>query len=607
MRPSIVVKSWLLAGLGAMAALLSAASALAEPSHAIAMHGDPALPADFAHFPYVNPDAPKGGVVNYAVVGTFDSVNPYIVQGSAVRGLNDLAFGFNVFEPLMQRSAAEPFTLYPLLAKSIETDDSRSFVEFTLDERAKFSDGTPVTPDDVIFTFELLRDHGLPRYGRSVKKIARMEKVGDFGVRFTFDPDADRELPLILGLMPVLPKHAIDPETFEKSTLTPIPGSGPYVIAKVDPGEEIVLKRNPAYWAAGIPSKVGYDNFDEIRITYFRTENSLFEAFKKGLVDVFVENDPGRWASGYEFPAAQKGDVARDVFRSGLPSGMFGFVFNTRRPQFADRAVRGALGGLVDFEWMNRNLFSDAYERTRSYFDGSELSSAGIPANDAEKALLAAFADAVRPDIMDGTWAPAVSDGTGRDRLFLRRGFDALKGAGYSLADERMVGPDGKPLTFDILLRGTDGEQAATAWKRTLALLGIEVNLVSVDAAQYTQRLQTYDYDVIVFNYPSSLSPGAEQVGRWGSAFRDVPGTFNYAGVAEPAVDGLIEALLAARKREDFVTAVRAYDRVLLSGAWVAPLYHPGEQWVGRWTRIDRPDGTPLNGYQMPTWWRAQP
>lgn len=587
--------------------LFAVPMAQAEPRHAIAMHGEPALPADFAHFPYVNPDAPKGGVVNYGVVGTFDSVNPYIVQGSAVRGLNDLAFGYNVFESLMQRTAAEPFTLYPLLAKTVETDDARGFVEFTLDERARFSDGQPVTPDDVIFTFELLRDRGIPRYARSVKKIARMEKVGEHGVRFVFADGGDRELPLILGLMPVLPRHAIDPERFDKSTLTPFPGTGPYVVSEVKPGELLVLKRNPGYWANAIPSKTGYDNFDEIRISYYRDENALFEAFKKGLVDVFVENDPGRWAAGYDFPAVQKGDIERDVFTSGLPSGMFGFVFNSRRPQFVDRAVRAALGDLVDFEWMNRNLFSGAYARTRSFFDGSELSSSGIVASDAEKALLAPFPSAVRPEIADGSWTPAASDGTGRDRAFLKHGFDALKTAGYSLSGERMVGPDGRPLRFDILLRGKDGEQAATAWKRTLALIGVEANLVSVDAAQYTQRLQTYDYDVIVFNYPASLSPGAEQVGRWGSAFRDVPGTFNYAGVSEPAVDKLIEALLAARKREDFVTAVRAYDRVLLSGAWVAPLYHPSAQWVGRWKRIGRPDGTPLNGYQMSTWWRSGP
>lgn len=591
----------------ALVALLSLAPAFAEPRHAIAMHGEPALPADFAHFPYVNPQAPKGGTVNYAVVGTFDSVNPFIVQGSAARGLIDLAFGNNVYEPLMQRSAGEPFTLYPLLAKTVETDEARTFVEFTLDERAQFSDGKPVTPDDVIFSFELLRDHGLPRYGRSVKKIAKLEKIGERGVRCTFAEGADRELPLILGLMPVLPKHAIDPTTFEKSSLSAFPGSGPYMVGVIKPGESLTLKRNPDYWAKDLPSKAGIDNYDEIRITWYGNENSLFEAFKKGLVDVFIENDPGRWSSSYDFPAVAAGDVAKDVFDNGLPSGMYGFVFNTRKPVFANRHVRAGLSDLVDFEWINRSLFSDAYRRTGSFFDGSELSAAGRPASAEEKALLAAFPQAVQPSVLDGSWTPAKSDGTGRDRAFLKRGFDQLKSAGYRVDNERLIGPDGKALAFEILLKGKDGEQVATAWKRTLALLGVEATLTTVDAAQYVQRLQTYDYDVIAFNFTASLSPGAEQVGRWGSAMRDQPGTFNYAGVADPAIDTMIEKLLAAKTREEFVTAVRAYDRVLLSGAFVAPLYHQGEQWVGRWTRIGRPEGTPLNGYQLTTWWRAKP
>ncbi|MBK8456961.1 MAG: ABC transporter substrate-binding protein [Phyllobacteriaceae bacterium] len=571
------------------------------------MHGEPALPADFTHFPHVNAQAPKGGRINYAVVGTFDSVNPFIVQGSAARGLTDLAFGYNVYEPLMQRSASEPFTLYPLLAKSVDTDAARTYVEFTLDERAKFSDGKPVTPEDVIFTFELLRDHGLPRYGRSVKKIAKIEKTGERGVRCSFADGADRELPLILGLMPVLPKHAIDPATFEKSSLTAFPGSGPYTVGDVKAGESLTLRRNPDYWGKDLPSKAGVDNYDEIRITWYGNENSLFEGFKKGLVDVFIENDLGRWASGYDFPAVTNGDAAKDTFDNGLPSGMYGFVFNTRRPMFADRAVRSGLGDLIDFEWINRSLFASAYKRTGSYFDGSELSAAGRPASDAEQALLAPFPQAVAPEVLDGSWTPAKSDGTGRDRAFLKRGFDKLKSAGYRVENEKLVGPDGKPLAFDILLRGKDGEQVATAWKRTLALLGIEATLTTVDAAQYTQRLQTYDFDVIAFNYSSSLSPGAEQVGRWGSAFRDTPGTFNYAGVADPAIDAMIDKMLAATSRDDFVTAVRAFDRVLLSGAYAAPLYHQGEQWVGRWTRIGRPEGTPLNGYQLTTWWRAKP
>ena len=280
-----------------MLGLMMAAPAAGEPSYGIAMHGNPALPADFTHVPYANPDAPKGGSVTFGMQGTFNSLNPFIVQGLGASGLLDLKLGYNVFESLMERSWDEPFTLYPLIAKSVETDDERSFVEFRIDERARFSDGERVKPEDVIFTFELLRDKGWPRYATTVKKIAKMELVGDDGVRFTFG-EPDRELPMILGLMPVLPKHAVDAATFDKSSLTPMIGSGPYVIDRVRPGELLTLKRNPDYWARDLPSKRGFHNFDEIRISYFRDANALFEAFKKGLVDVQMETDSGRWTNG---------------------------------------------------------------------------------------------------------------------------------------------------------------------------------------------------------------------------------------------------------------------------------------------------------------------
>ena len=331
-----------------------------------------------------NPAAPKGGAINYAWPGTFDSVNPFIVQGSGARGILDLVFGYNVFDSLMQRSSDEPFTLYPLIARSVETDEARSFVEFTLDERARFSDGRPVTPEDVIFTLELLRDKGLPRYGVTAKKVASMEKVGDRGVRFTFK-QPDRELPLILGLLPVLPRHAIDPDTFDRSTLTPMIGSGPYRLTEVRPGESVTLRRNPDYWAKDLPSKRGFDNYDTIRLTYFRDENAMFEAFKKGLVDVFIEENSGRWTKDYDFPAVGRGEVIKEAFKTRTPPGMFGFVMNTRRRPFDDPALRAALTGLFDFEWANRNLLSAAYERTRSFFDNSELSTRDRPASDGER------------------------------------------------------------------------------------------------------------------------------------------------------------------------------------------------------------------------------
>jgi peptide/nickel transport system substrate-binding protein len=595
----------LLAALAA-AALLFTGPAGAEPSHAIAMHGEPALPADFAHFPYVNPDAPKGGRVDYAFQGSFDSLNPFIVQGDGARGLVDLEVGNNVFETLMMRSADEPFTLYPLVAKSVETDDERSFVEFTIDERARFSDGSPVRPEDVIFTVELLRDKGFPRYATTANKLAAIEKVGEQGVRFTFAAP-DRELPLILGLMPVLPEHAIDAETFDRSTLKPLIGSGPYVVDQVRPGELVTLRRNPDYWASDIPSKRGFDNYDEIRITYIRDDNTMFEAFKKGDISIHQETDTGRWATGYGFPAANEGKVVRDEFEKRLPSGMYGFVLNTRRPVFQDRAVRHALAGLFDFEWANRNLFNGAYTRTTSYYAGSELSSHGVPASDAERALLAPFPDAVLPRIMDGTWSPPVSDGSGRDRDFFRAGLEALQAAGWTLDGGVMRGPDGQPLSFEIMLNGTSGVPLATAWQRTLERLGIRTEIRVVDSAQYLQRQRTYDFDAMLHLYTSSLSPGVEQVFRWGSDNRDREGTFNFAGAAHPAIDAMIDGLLNARTRDEFVTAVRAYDRVLLSGAYVVPLYHQPVRWVAHWTTVERPRTTPIYGPQFATWWSAQP
>lgn len=572
-------------------------------SHGIAMHGEPALPADFAHLPYANPDAPKGGTINYAWQGTFDSLNPFIVQGNGARGLFDVDFGNLVYDTLMMRSRDEPFTMYPLLAESIETDADRSFVQFNLNPRARFSDGTPVTPDDVIFTFQLFKEKARPAYRSWISVIDRMEVVGEHGVRFTFNDRADRESPLLLSGLPVLPRHATDAETFDRSTLKPQIASGPYTVESVRPGELVVLKRNPDYWARDIPTKRGFDNYDEVRINYFRDPNAMFEAFKKGIVDVFIETSTSRWANDYDFPAVTSGQVVKQTFERQVPSGMYGFVFNTRRPVFQDRDVRMALASLFDFEWANRNLLDSAYKRTRSYFDGSELGSVGIPASDAERALLAPFPDAVRPEIMEGRWVPPQSDGSGRDRDFLRKGFDALKAAGYELRDGVMRGPDGQPLTFEVMLNGNAGDALAMTWQRSLRQLGIELRIRTVDSAQFLQRQRTYDFDTMLMSYLSSLSPGVEQQFRWGSASRDAQGTYNFAGVAEPAIDAMIAAMLSSRTREEFVTAVRAFDRVLLSGAYVVPLYHQPEQWVARWSRIHVPQKTSVYGFQLPTWW----
>lgn len=595
-----------------LALILSATAsfASAEPLHGIAMHGSAALPADFKSFPYVNSDAKKGGKVTYGVVGTFDSLNPFILKSmrTTARGMWDPEFGNLVYESLMQRSRDEPFSMYGLLAQSVEWDDARSFIQFNLNPKAKWSDGQPVTADDVIFTFELLRDKGRTPFAKRLDVVSKLEKVGENSVRFTFNEKADRETPLILGLSPVLPKHAVKIETFDQSSLEIPVGSGPYRVASVNPGASITYERNPDYWAKDLPSKVGFDNYDTITVQYFLQDTALFEAFKKGDVDIYQDGNPVHWARGYDFPAVTSGEVVKEEFKPGLPSGMFGFVFNTRRPMFADPRVRAGLSLVYDFEWANKNLFENAYERTQSFWQNSDLSSYGIPASDAEKALLGPAVSKVEPAILDGTYKLPTTDASGRDRKLLRQAVDLLKSAGYAINGSAMVGPDGKPLAFEIMTQNADQEKLALAYQRSLKAIGVNATIRTVDDSQYQSRSTSFDYDMILKAFVSSLSPGIEQAGRWGSAARDKQGSENYAGVSDPDLDRLIESILTARTREDFQTAVRAYDRLLLSGHYLVPLYFSPLQRYAYRATLGHPEKLPLYGVQVSTWWdeRAQ-
>jgi len=589
-----------------LAAALSVSSA--EPGHGIAMHGEPALPPGYTHFPYADPDAPKGGSITYGVRGTFDSLNPFVLASmrTTARGIVDPEFGNFVYESLMQRSRDEPFTMYGLIAETIETDPERTWAEFTINPKAKWSDGVPITPEDVIFTYEILTEKGRPPYNRRMDRIEKIEKTGENKVKFSFNDKADREFPLIIALSPVLPKHATDVGAFEQSTLEPPVGSGPYLVESVEPGTRIVYRRDPDYWARDIPSKRGFDNYDKITVEYFRDQTALFEAFKKGIFDVYPEGDPTKWNTAYDFPAVQEGKVKKAVFESNQPQSMFGFFFNTRRPQFADRKVREALSMLFDFEWVNRNLFNDSYRRTASYWQNSdELSAIGRPADEREKALLAPFPDAVQPDVMDGTYLPTRTDGSGRDRSVLRGALKKFGEAGYAIEDGKLV-RDGRQLAFEIMTSNRGEEKMALAYKRTAEALGIAVSVRTVDDAQFQKRRQTWDYDMTAGTLSASLSPGAEQVWRWDSRSRDAEGTFNYAGASDPAIDAMIQALLNAREREDFAAAVRALDRILISGHYAIPLYHISEDWVAYWDHLKFPDYTPLYGYQLPVWWSGK-
>ncbi|KQS98347.1 MULTISPECIES: extracellular solute-binding protein [unclassified Rhizobium] len=580
-------------------------AAQAEPVHGIAMHGQPALPADFKSFPYVNPNVKKGGKIAYGVVGTFDSLNPFILKSmrTTARGMLDPEYGNLIYDSLMQRSRDEAFSLYPLLAETVEWDDDRTFIQFNLNPKAKWADGQPVTPEDVIFTFELFRDKGRVPFSTRMAKVAKLEKVGDRSVRFTFNDEADREFPLLIAMTPILPKHATDMATFDQTSLKFPLGSGPYQVAEVKPGERIIYKRNPNYWAKDLPTKVGFDNYDQVSVEYFLQDNSLFEAFKKGEVDIYPEGSPTKWARSYNFPAVQSGAVIKDEFTPKTPSGMLGFVFNTRRPIFADAKLRQGLAMAFDFEWVNKNLFDNAYTRTQSFWQNSNLSYLDTPADDRELSLLGDIRNRINPKVLDGSYRLPVTDATGRDRNVLREAVTLLREAGYSIKDGKMLDAKGTALSFEIMTQNEGQEKLALAYQRFLAALGISVSVRTVDDSQYQQRSQSFDYDVIVKSFPSSLSPGIEQVGRWTSAARERQGSDNFAGVADKDVDTLINNILQARTIEDFTAAVRAHDRMLVSNFYLVPLYHISAQWVARHKHIGRPDTVPLYGYQLPAWW----
>ncbi|WP_026782778.1 extracellular solute-binding protein [Pleomorphomonas koreensis] len=586
------------------AGLLLSLPARAAPTHGIAMHGIPALPADFPHLPYADPDAPKGGTFALGFPGSFDSLNPFIVKGNAPRGLSDTLYGNNVWDTLLQRSADEAFSLYGLLAEGVEMPADRAWVEFTLNPRAAFSDGQPVTVDDVLFTVDLLKNKGRPVYKRRFDKVVSVDRVGERTLRFSFADGADRELPLLIGgFTPILPRHAIDAATFDQSSMKPLLGSGPYVIDSIDEGRQVVLKRNPDYWAKDLPIKRGLDNFDEIRIEYFKDATAYFEAFKTGTFDLYMDSDPGHWAKAYDFPAVRDGRVVMEKVKTGTPKGMTGFVFNTRRELFKDIRVRQALTLLFDFEAVNRTLYYGAYARTGSYFEGSSLSALGVPASEAEKALLAPYQDLVLPEVMAGTYAPPVSDGSGRDRKALRAALDLMNQAGWKLDGRRLVDANGQAFAFEFMAKVPDEERLALAYQATLKLIGIDMAVRLVDSTQYYDRQKTFDFDMLQMIWTASLSPGNEQVNRWSQKAAVTEGTFNYAGASSPAIDAMIDALLAATEREEFETAVRALDRLLISGVYCVPLYHLPEDLVARWVRIRRPEATSIAGIQPSAWW----
>ena len=568
-------------------------------AHGIAMHGEPALPRDFEHLPHVNPNAPKGGHFRLGVPGSFDNLNPFTIKGNTPQGLRDL-----VYESLLARSAGEPFTLYGLIAGGIETPPDRSYVTFHLRPEARFSDGNPVTVEDVIFSHTILSQKGWPFHRLHYGKVAKVEVTGPHAVRFTFKAQGDRELPLILGLMPVIPRHMMSAEQIERTTTQPVLGSGPYTIAKIDIGRSLTYRRNPAYWGRDLPLQRGRFNFDEFTYEFFRDQGAMFEAFKSGDLDARDEDDPTRWAEGYKFPAMANGQAEKRELKVGIPAGMSSLVFNTRRAPLDDQRVRRALIELLDAEWLNSNLYHGLYRRSTSYFTRSELASSGRPADGRERELLAEFSGAVRESLMEGRPDLPVTDGSGNTRAGLKKARDLLASAGFELSGGRMVHKGtGKPLALEFLASSRTQERLVLAYAENLKRIGITLRLRQVDSAQYSSRMKSFDFDMAQTLWQASLSPGNEQYNRWSAAAAKAEGSFNYAGVHSPAADAMIGALLRAERREDFVSAVRALDRVLLSGDYVVPLFHVPGQWIAWRTRVTFPQVPRLTGNDFDTWW----
>ncbi|HXY59093.1 MAG TPA: extracellular solute-binding protein [Methylocystis sp.] len=592
------------------AALLFPWAALAqgapEPATGLAMHGPPQLPAKFDHFPYADPAAKKGGRLRVGLPGTFDSLNPFNVKsGSTSQGLIG-----NVFQTLMVRSQDEAFAFYGLVAQSVDLDPEREHLTFHLDPRAHFSDGAPITSADVLFSFDLLKTKGRPQHRVAYGLVRSIDAPDAHTVRYDLTGAGNRELPLLLALMPVLPKHATDTERFQDASLALPVASGPYVVAEIDPGARVLLKRDPNYWGRDLPSQRGLFNFDEIDIEYFRDGNTLFEAFKSGLVDYREETSSTRWANGYDFPAVRDGRIVKEEIHNDSPKGMEGFAFNLRRKLFQDARLREALGMMFDFEWINANLYAGLYARTKSFFDASELASTGRPASKEERALLAPFPGAVREDVMEGRWTPPTSDGGGRDRAMARRALDLLTSAGYRLEDGTLL-KDEEPVEFEITVKDRAEERLATIYAASLKRVGVGARVRLVDEVQYQRRRQKFDFDMMPGQWVASASPGTEQRTRWGSLGAMQEGSYNLCGVSSPAVDAIIDALLAARTRDELVTAARALDRTLISGFYIVPFFHAPNSWIAHSASLRRPEhlpryATPIFGPTLDSWWKEE-
>ncbi len=593
--------------MAATALVASLAAAEAEPKHGVAMFGEPELPADFTSLPYADPDAPKGGRIVQGEVGSFDSLNPLILKGNVPWQLRFLAH-----ESLMGRSYDEPFTLYGLLAETVEVADDGSWVEFHLRPEARFSDGSPVTVEDVLWSYETLGTEGHPRYLGAWHKVASAEKVGERGVRFTFD-DPDRELALIMGMRPILKKAQWDGIDFAESGLDVIPvTSAPYVISDYEPGRYVTLTRDHDYWGKDVPFMRGQANLDEIRMEFYGDQAVMFEAFKSGAMNVSRETDAQRWRTQYAFPRVESGEVVTSEIPHERPSGITGFVMNTRKGPLDDWRVREALIQAFNFEFVNGVLNDGALPRITSYFSNSELGMDHGPATGRVAELLAEYGDAILPGAMEGYTLPE-GNGSERDRKGARAALELLNDAGWQIGDGGALrDAQGRPFDLEILLSQGGYEpqvaqRTADLYAAALERVGISPRITLIDHAQFTQRTNAFDFDMAWYMRGLSLSPGREQLLYWGSDAADEPGSLNWMGAKSPAIDGLVEEMLTSSSQEDYVSAVNALDRVLTTGRYVVPVWYSPVSNIAHDSNLHYPDRLPIYGdylgFLPDVWW----
>lgn len=572
------------------------AQASVEPSHGIAMHGDLKYGAGFSHFEYVNPNAPKGGVFKQAANGTFDSFNPFIIKGTAADGTG------LTFDTLMARSYDEPFTQYGLLAEAVRMPESRAWVEFDLRQQARFSDGTPVTANDVIETFKLLREQGSPFYKAYYRDISSITALTDQTVRFEFGSEENRELPLIIGEVPILSANYWKERDFTKPSLEPILGSGPYLVDSFEAGRTITYKRNPDYWGADLPVNRGRYNFDAMQFDYYRDSTVALEAFKAEEYDFREENSSKNWATSYTGPAFDEGRIKKELIADANPAGMQAFIMNTRLEKFSDPRVRSAIAHGFDFEWTNANLFYSAYTRSHSFFSNSEMAATELP-TEKELEILEPFRGQIPDEVFTTVYQAPTTKGDGRNRTQLRTALKLLKEAGWTLNDGKLINALGESFNFEILLVQKDFERVVAPFIQNLEKLGMQVSIRIVDVSQYINRLRSTDFDMIVGSFGQSSSPGNEQREFWGSEAADQPGSRNLIGIKDPVIDQLVELLIQAPDREQLVLRARALDRVLQWNHFVVPQFHIGSHRVAYWDKFEFPAIRPTYTIGLDTWW----